>query len=820
MDLFELAAKITLDSSGYEKSIKSAADSSKTAQAAVNSLITPVEKAKAAFDAIKHPVETAKAGWDNLKSSVNGFIHPIQTAKNKMDEAKTTAQKQQSIMAGLAAKYDDTKKTVEKLTDEYKKSVKESGNTSKESIKLAQKLDQAEKEAAQAEQAMKEYADSVKKTGDETDKAEKKTSKFADALKKSAGAIAKGSVAAIGAAGAAIGKIVYDSVQAYSEYEQLAGGISKLYGAAGMTIDQYAKSVGKNVWEVGAEYDKLNAAQALVMKNAQNAYKTAGMSASQYMETATQFSASLINSLGGDTLKAAEQTDVAMRAISDNYNTFGGDIQSIQNAYMGFAKQNYMMLDNLKLGYAGTKTGMEQLIADANEYAAANGKAANLSIDSFADIVTAIELVQEKQGIAGTTAKEAATTIQGSLNMTKAAWENLLTGLSDPDADIGQLADNLVSSFGSLANNIVPVVSRALEGVGNAISTILPTLIPQVVKLITDNLPMLTKTAISMIKTLTSALTDNMDSIIDAAFEIINTLVEYLVDPDGLATLIDAAIEILAKLATSLGEQLPILLPAIANILANIVEKLSAPENISMLVEAAIALLMGLANGLISYIGVLLDRAPQIVMSLVSAIIENAPKLLEAAGELLETLWDGLKNVGQKMLEIGDKIVKGIWNGISNGYQWIKSKIEGWVGNIMDFFKNILGIHSPSRWAQNVIGKNIVLGMAEGLDDNADAVYDSINDLVDGASDAATMGLDGINPALNVGEASITKKLAIDSPETEANIGAVFSLLQYYLPLLTNRQIVLDSGATVGALAAQMDDALGRRTILAARGMA
>lgn len=822
MDLFELAARITLDSSGYEKAIASAADSSKTAQAAVNSLVTPVEKAKAAFDAIRHPVESAKAGWDNLKSSVSGFIHPIQTAKTKMEDAKTTAQKQQSIMAGLAAKYDDTKKTVEKLTDEYKKSVKESGNTSKESIKLAQKLDQAEKEAAQAEQAMKEYADSVKKTGDESDTAGKKTGKFADALKKGAGGLAKGAVGAIAAAGAAIGKVVYDSVQAYSEYEQLAGGVNKLFGE------------GANI----------------VAQNAKKAYATAGMSANEYMQAATSVSSFLINSLDGDTKAAADAVDMAMRDISDNANTYGKyTVEELTGVYQALAKGQYQTLDNLQLGYAGSKEGMEQLIADANKFKAANGEAADLTIDSYADVVEALHIIQTEQHISGlsaeeaaqmvadgvltqeeayermgTTAKEASTTIQGSLGMTKAAWENLLTGLSDPDADIGQLADNLVSSFGSLANNIVPVVSRALEGIGTAINTILPTLIPQVVTLITNNLPMLAKTAISMVKTLVKALTDNMDSIIEAAFEIIDTLVEYLVDPDGLATLIDAAIEIISKLATALGEQLPVLLPAIVEIITSIQEHLSAPENVSMLVEAAIALLLGLADGLINSIGVLLDKAPTIVSNLVNAIIENAPKLADAALELVTKLGsflgEKLEEAWEKVKEIGGRVVEGIWAGISNGYEWIKQKIEGWVGNITDFFKSILGIHSPSKWAQNVIGKNIVLGMAEGLDDNADAVYDSINDLVDGASDAATMGLDGINPALDVGDASITKKLAIDNPETEANIGAVFSLLQYYLPLLTNRQIVLDSGATVGALAAQMDDALGRRTILASRGMA
>ena len=244
---------------------------------------------------------------------------------------------------------------------------------------------------------------------------------------------------AIGAAATAVGVLVKKSVDAYGEYEQLAGGVKKLFGE-----------------EASAE----------VMKYANDAYKTAGMSANQYMEQATQFSAALINSLG-DQSAAAKQTDVAMRAISDNYNTFGGDIQNVQNAFQGFAKGQFNMLDNLRLGYGGTRGEMERLIADANEYAKANGMAADLSIDSFSDIVTAIDLVQQKQGIAGTTAAEAASTIQGSLNMTKAAWQNLVAGFANPDADLGQLMDNLVIAIvgdkqgKGLLNQIVPAIQKS-----------------------------------------------------------------------------------------------------------------------------------------------------------------------------------------------------------------------------------------------------------------------------------------------------------------------------------------------------------------------
>lgn len=261
----------------------------------------------------------------------------------------------------------------------------------------------------------------------------------------------------------AVKAIVGGAVEGYASYEQLAGGVKKLYGDASNTVMQFA----------------------------QDAYKTSGMSANKYMEQATSFSAALINSLGGDTAKATRQTDVAMRAISDNVNTFGSDMDSVQMAFQGFAKQNYTMLDNLKLGYGGTKQEMERLIADANAYAAANGAAADLSIDSFSDIVTAIELIQEKQGIAGTTAKEAMSTIEGSWNSAKASWDNLLVAIGSGDGEmvsqsVTGLVDSIFGTFseesgkreGGLVNNLLPV----LQNVGNALMQQLPTIAGQLVE--------------------------------------------------------------------------------------------------------------------------------------------------------------------------------------------------------------------------------------------------------------------------------------------------------------------------------------------------
>lgn len=253
-----------------------------------------------------------------------------------------------------------------------------------------------------------------------------------------ASGVGKAVTAATAAGVVAIGNLVKKSVEAYGEYEQLVGGVTKLYGTAGMSLEQYADSIGQSTEQATEKFIQLGKAQTMVFENASEAYKTAGMDMNKYMDLATQFSASLINALGGDTVAAAEKTDIAIRAISDNVNTMGSNVEDVSNAFKGFSKQNYTMLDNLKLGYGGTKTEMERLIKDANEYGKTIGRVNELSIDSFADVVDAIQLIQEKQGIAGTTAKEAATTIQGSLKATQSAWNNLLIAMAEPELDINK----------------------------------------------------------------------------------------------------------------------------------------------------------------------------------------------------------------------------------------------------------------------------------------------------------------------------------------------------------------------------------------------
>ena len=289
--------------------------------------------------------------------------------------------------------------------------------------------------------------------------------KVTDTFGKAASVAAKGVAAGVAAVTAATGAITKSSLDAYGAYEQNVGGIQKLFGNMGKSLDEYAELTGNAVDAVAQKWGVLEQSQNMVLQNAANAYKNAGMSANQYMEQVTGFSAALITSLGNDTVAAANYAEMAMVDMSDNANTFGTDMESIQWAYQGFAKQNYTMLDNLKLGYGGTKEEMQRLISDASKMTDVQKKL-GVTVDesslSFDNIVAAIHVMQESMQIGGTTAREAATTIEGSVNMMKAAWENWLTGLGDSDADMAQLTDNLVESFETAAENVVPRVAIIL----------------------------------------------------------------------------------------------------------------------------------------------------------------------------------------------------------------------------------------------------------------------------------------------------------------------------------------------------------------------
>lgn len=480
----------------------------------------------------------------------------------------------------------------------------------------------------------------------------------------------------------------------------------------------------------------------VVMQYASQAYQTAGLSANQYMETVTSFSASLLQSLGGDTEKAAKVADMAIIDMADNANKMGTSMEAIQNAYQGFAKQNYTMLDNLKLGYGGTKSEMERLLADAEKISGIH-----YDISSYADMVEAIHVVQTELGITGTTALEASETIQGSVNAAKAAWANLVTGFADENADLGELIGNFADSVVTAADNIVPRFQQALVGIGAAITTIAPVIGDQIPALIGQIVPPLIAAGADLIMALLNGIINAAPSLVSAAADIINTL------------------------ATGISENLPTLIPAAVEAILQIVDTLI--DNVGELVDAALQIIIALADGLIAALPELLAQAPIIVAELVAAIITNAPKLIGAAAEIIANIVAGIGNKLGEVLEKGKEVVTNVLNGIKAKFselfsagkdtvEQVKSGITGKIGEFLDIgnqivqgikngianawgaltsfvtekfnglvasAKSLLKIASPSKVFRDEVGQYISLGVAEGIEKTEDKAVKAAEDL-------------------------------------------------------------------------------------------
>lgn len=340
---------------------------------------------------------------------------------------------------------------------------------------------------------------------------------------KTAGKVA---VAALAAAGAAVVALTKSAIEAYSQFEQLEGGIDTMFGHAGKSFEEFEaeqRALGKAGGTIRREWKLQDKAMQLVMKNSTKAYRTAGMSANQYMDNVMGMSASLINSVGGDTIKAAQLADMAILDMADNANKMGTDMESIENAYKGFAKQNYTMLDNLKLGYSGSKEGMEQLLKDAEAISGIH-----YDIDNYSDVVSAIHVIQGEMGITGTTSKEAASTIQGSLAMTKAAWENVLVALAGGNIDLEESIDALVESGITTLNNIFPVVLNVMDGIGTLVEKLAPVIAEKLPGIIKEILPKFLHAAVTLIVGIAKALPELFQVILDAIGDLFTAIKDWI----------------------------------------------------------------------------------------------------------------------------------------------------------------------------------------------------------------------------------------------------------------------------------------------------
>lgn len=648
---------------------------------------------------------------------------------------------------------------------------------------------------------------------------------------------------ATGAAVAGLAALSKSAIQNYAEYEQMVGGVETLFKDSGDLVKKYAD----------------------------NAYASAGLSANEYMNTVTSFSARLLQGLGDDTKTAADIANTAVIDMADNVNKMGTSMESIQNAYQGFAKQNYTMLDNLRLGYFGTASEMARLINDSGVLGDSIEVTAQTVNDvSFDKMIEAIHVIQTEIGISGitaeeaakaiadgtmteeeafdamgTTAKEAATTIQGSLGMLSSAWTNFTTGLADDNQDIAFLGQNVINSFLDVTDNIVPriqiLLPRIVDGLSGLVDGLLP-YIPDLLNSLVDPLasgvtsllqgiikvlPAAISTGAQLLQGVITGIVDNIDDIVAAALEIVTILAGALLE--ALPILIEGTAQLIASLATGLAEQLPTLIPTIVQGLVDCLNALI--DNLPLILYAALQLIQGLTDGLIAalpvliaalpqiiqgicgflvsaipqiiqagiqlltslidalpqiietlvaaipqiidslinafitlyplivkagidlfislieglpeFLPVILTAIPQIISSIITAISNNLPaiikmgiqlfvslikqlptaigQILKAIPQIIKSILNALKSNFRSMSEAGLNLIKGLWYGIRDAAGWLWGLVSGWCSDLVGKITGFFGIASPSKLFKNVIGKNLMLGLAVGIDDNAEA---------------------------------------------------------------------------------------------------
>ena len=482
------------------------------------------------------------------------------------------------------------------------------------------------------------------------------TSGLQSAMGSAISAVGKFSAAAVAAGATAVAALTKSAVESYADYEQLVGGVETLFKDSAGIVQEYAA----------------------------NAFQTAGLSANDYMETVTSFSASLLQSVGGDTEEAARIADQAITDMADNANKMGSSMESIQNAYQGFAKQNYTMLDNLKLGYGGTKQEMERLLADAEEISGIHYDISNLN-----DVYEAIHVVQGELGITGTTAEEASTTIQGSAAAMKAAWQNMLTGIADENADFDGLINNLVKSIETFAQNIIPRVEQALKGIGKLVSGLAPIIVQELPNLISEILPSFIEAVMSIVDSIIGIIPELLPVVLEAiteiGMEVINSLSEIL--PDILQAVIDGVIQV----ANTISENLPQIVAALTQGLLQLVQVII--DNMPQFLQAALQLFISIQEAIFQAMPIIIAALPQLITGIVDFIVGAIPQLIQAYIQLLSSLVDALPEIIAAIVAALPQIIDGIITALLEGLPLIiQCGVQLFIALIQNIGEIISGI--------------------------------------------------------------------------------------------------------------------------------
>lgn len=779
-NLREVGSEMKVVSSQYDKSDNSQAALTARTEALNNKMAVQKEKLSvlnAQYRAMSAQYTANNTKHKELVASYDAEKQKLAQIEATLGKSSPEYQAQAKVVASLAHDVDKSSSAMNaneiamsKLRTQMNNAQADINKTDSEIKSLSPDMDKSGKSA-------NELGNDVQESGKKAQEASGGYTVFKNVLANLASAGIQAAISGLKNLGAAVLNVGKQAIEAYSQNEQLVGGVQTLFKDSAGVVQDYAN----------------------------NAYKAAGMSANEYMDTVTSFSASLIQSLGGDTKAAAELGNTAVQDMSDNANKMGTDIGSIQQTYQSLARGNYAMLDNLKLGYGGTKEEMERLMSDAEKITGEH-----YTIGDFGDTVKAIHAVQTQMGITGTTAKEASTTIEGSMNSMKASWQNLLAGMSDSGANMDGLIKNLVDSVNTFAGNIMPRIAPLINGMVQTAVSLLPQavnmLTNQLLPLITAQIPNIVSGLQQVISAVIAALPQLMSALTAALPQIVEAILTLL------PQLIDAGMQMLTSLIQGITEALPTLI----GMLPTIVQQVSSVilTNLPMIIQAGVQMLIALTNGLVKALPQLIQMLPGIVMQITNVLLDNLPLIIEAGIQILIALIEGLteaipqliamlpgiivkivntlsahlpeilstghkmmikladgilKGVGNvikgagkivseivkalkeapgRVIDIGKDIVRGLWQGIKDSVGWLRDKLSGWVSGIMKDIKGFFGIHSPSRLMRDEVGKYLAEGIGVGFEDEMGNVSKQMIDAMP-SSDAfaQTYDLGGVTAA-------------------------------------------------------------------------
>lgn len=625
----------------------------------------------------------------------------------------------------------------------------------------------------------------VNEASEQLDGITDKAGKFKSAM----GLIGKGALAVTGAVATGTVALVKSVSGAYGELQQSIGGIETLFGDSA---------------------DK-------VIENANNAFKTAGLSANDYMQQVTSFSASLLQAVGGDTVKASETANMAIIDMADNANKMGTSIDMIQNAYQGFAKQNYTMLDNLKLGYGGTKTEMERLLKDAEKISGIKYDMSNLN-----DVYNAIHVIQTELGIAGATADEASDTIQGSFGSLSASWQNFMAGLGNPKADMEQLVEDVANALSGSINNITPIIEN--------LTRVLPTVLDAIIEAVMDMLPTLIDTFTELVLKIIVALIANLPLFISGLVQLLFGLVKGLIAvlPEAMMQLNDAVYNGIQKLNTMIWDAIQPVITAFTETFRNV--KNTLVQWGSDILAKGKEIASNFAKTIVNFISNLPSNVMNILNNVISAVVSWASNLITkaktVASNFTQTVVDGIKSLPDKVKQIGKDLVTGLWDGIKSKITWLKNQITGFGSSIVSKIKSVFDVHSPSRITAE-IGGFIAEGLGVGIEDDNTAEK-AIAEKARNILDIANGSLSNINIGTSVDGLLADNPMHNYQLDFNAQIGELndgferlIALVGQYLPDIAggmDRNIVLDGNALVVGMSKRMDNQFGKMAIAKGRG--